>query len=363
MKRATMAEVARLAGVGTMTVSRVLNGSTKVQPKTASRVREAIERLGYRPNEFARVLRGAKSRSIGLIVPSLLDPFFATCAHSVNTVAQAHGYSMILTTSNDSIQTEFNEAAWMLEKHVEGIVICPTPAKLSKLSSPIFYRTPIVSFDRPLGIPRVASVVVENSAGARRLTEHLIAHGHQHIHFLGDSPNLFTIKTRLDGYRRALSVIGAAPRVNLESNSQNAVTRYLKDVMAERKPPTAFIAGNNRISRYLYRAISQLGLRIPEDVAIVGFDDFDLADMLQPPLTVVNQPVELLGKIAAEVLFAELKVETEDRPEIGGKTVLKVDLIVRSSCGCQSIPEESPNSRVSDSKQLRIASSGISVVV
>jgi LacI family transcriptional regulator len=332
MKRATMAEVARLAGVGTMTVSRVLNGSTKVQPKTASRVREAIERLGYRPNEFARVLRGAKSRSIGLIVPSLLDPFFATCAHSVNTVAQ-------------------------------GIVICPTPAKLSKLSSPIFYRTPIVSFDRPLGIPRVASVVVENSAGARRLTEHLIAHGHQHIHFLGDSPNLFTIKTRLDGYRRALSVIGAAPRVNLESNSQNAVTRYLKDVMAERKPPTAFIAGNNRISRYLYRAISQLGLRIPEDVAIVGFDDFDLADMLQPPLTVVNQPVELLGKIAAEVLFAELKVETEDRPEIGGKTVLKVDLIVRSSCGCQSIPEESPNSRVSDSKQLRIASSGISVVV
>jgi LacI family transcriptional regulator len=363
MKRATMAEVARLAGVGTMTVSRVLNDSTNVQPKTASRVREAIERLGYRPNEFARGLRGAKSRSIGLIVPSLVDPFFATCAHSVNAVAQSQGYSMILTTSNHSIQTEYNEAAWMLEKHVEGIVICPTPAKHSKLSNAIFHRTPIVSFDRPLGIPRVASVVVENSAGARRLTEHLIEHGHKRIHFLGDSPNLFTIKTRVDGYRRALSTIGSAPRVNLEIDSQDAVTKYLKEVMAERKPPTAFIAGNNWISRYLYRAITQLGLRIPEDVATVGFDDFDLADMLQPPLTVVNQPVELLGTIAAEVLFSQLKLAMEDRPEVGGRTVLKVDLIVRASCGCQPVPEQSPHTHGTDSKQPQNSSSRISSIV
>jgi len=334
MKRATMAQVARLAGVGTMTVSRVLNGSTNVQPETAGRVREAINRLEYRPNEFARVLRGAKSRSIGLIVPSLLDPFFATCAHSVNAVAQSQGYSMILTTSNGSVQTEFNEAAWMLEKHVEGIVVCPIPAKHSRLASTIFHRTPIVSFDRPVGIPRVASVVVDNSAGVKRLTEHLVGHGHTHIHFLGDSPNLFTIKTRVAGYRRALSLIGATPRVNLEISSQHGLTGYLQKVMAEKKPPTAFIAGNNWISKYLYRAIMQLGLRIPEDVAVVGFDEFDLADLMNPPMTVVDQPVALLGKTAAEVLFSQLQMRMEDRPEIGERTVLDVELIVRASCGC-----------------------------
>jgi len=344
-----MAEVARLAGVGTMTVSRVLNGSKNVNAKTASRVQAAIERLGYRPNEFARVLRGAKSRSIGLIVPSLMDPFFAICAHNVNLVAQSHGYSMILTASNGSIETEFSEAQWMLEKHVEGILICPTPARISKLSSTIFHRTPMVSFDRPLNIPRVASVVVENSAGARRMTEHLIEHGHKHIHFLGDSPHLFTIKTRVDGYRRALSLAGLATRVNLEADSQESVSNYVKEVMTERKPPTAFFGGNNRISRYLYRAIGQLGLSIPEDVAVVGFDDFEMADMLQPPLTVVNQPVELLGRTAAEVLFSQLKMNAEDRPEVGARTVLKVDLIVRSSCGCQPISQDDVlNPRASD---------------
>jgi LacI family transcriptional regulator len=334
MKRATMAEVARLADVGTMTVSRFLNGSGYVNPKTATRVQAAIDRLGYRPNQMARALRGVKSRSIGLIVPSLADPFFAICAHSVNSVAQIHGYSMILTASNGAADTEYSEAQWMLEKHVEGFIICPTPAKVSKLSSPEFQRTPIVSFDRPLEIPRASSVVVENSGGAKRATEHLIGHGHKRIHFLGDSPDLFTIRARFDGYRRALQSAGLTTYKDFETDTETMVLDYVKKVMSEKKPPTAFLAGNNRISRYLYRAMFHLKLRIPEDVAIVGFDDFDMADMLHPPLTAVRQPIELMGKTAAEVLFAQLKMKAEIRPEVGSKTLLKVELIVRSSCGC-----------------------------
>jgi LacI family transcriptional regulator len=334
MKRATMAEVARLANVGTMTVSRFLNGSGYVNPKTASRVQAAIERLGYRPNQMARALRGVKSRSIGLIVPSLADPFFAICAHSVNAVAQLHGYSMILTASNGNVDTEFSEAEWMLEKHVEGFVICPTPARTSKLSSPEFQRTPMVSFDRPLVIPQTSSVVVENRGGAKRATEHLIGHGHKRIHFLGDSPELFTIKARFDGYRRALQSAGLTAYKDLETDTEEMVLDYVKKVMTGKKPPTAFLAGNNRISRYLYRAMFQLGLRIPQDVAIVGFDDFDMADMLHPPLTVIRQPIELMGKTAAEVLFTQLKMKPDTRPEVGSKTTLKVELILRSSCGC-----------------------------
>jgi LacI family transcriptional regulator len=334
MKRATMAEVARLADVGTMTVSRFLNGSGYVNPKTATRVQAAIDRLGYRPNQMARALRGVKSRSIGLIVPSLADPFFAICAHSVNAIAQIQGYSMILTASNGDVNTEYSEAQWMLEKHVEGFIICPTPAKISKLLSPEFHRTPIVSFDRPLEIPHASSVVVENSGGAKRATEHLIGHGHKRIHFLGDSPELFTIKGRFEGYRRALQAAGLTAYKNLDTDTEAMVLDYVKKVMSEKKPPTAFLAGNNRISRYLYRAMFNLKLRIPEDVAIVGFDDFDMADMLHPPLTAVRQPIEQMGKTAAEVLFAQLKLKAESRPEAGSKTTLKVELILRSSCGC-----------------------------
>jgi LacI family transcriptional regulator len=335
-KRATMSEVARLADVGVMTVSRVLNGSARVSPETSSRVQAAIQRLGYRPNEMARALRGAKSKSIGLIVPSLADSFFATCAHSINMVAQTNGYSMILTASNDNIATEFSEAEWMLQKHVEGIIICPIPAKVSKLSDPIFQRTPLVSFDRPLQIPQVASVLVENSGGAKRGTQHLIEHGHRRIHFLGDAPNLFTIQRRFDGYRRAVSSAGFKTEGCLDCNSEELVVSYTRKVMGGKSAPTAFFCGNNRISRYLYRALFQLGLHIPDDVAIVGFDDFDMADMLFPALTVIRQPVEMLGKTAAEVLFARLKTNVNDWPRDSSRTTLDVELVLRKSCGCKS---------------------------
>jgi LacI family transcriptional regulator len=334
-----MSEVARLANVGTMTVSRVLNSSANVHPETASRVHAAIKRLGYRPNQMAQALRGVKSKSIGFIVPSLADPFFAICAHSVNAIAQTQGYSMFLTESNGNVDTEFSEARWMLEKQVEGFIVCPAPAKISKLSAPEFQRTPIVAFDRPLKIARVANVVVENSVGAKRATEHLIEHGHKRIHFLGDAPDLFTIKTRFDGYRRALHSQGLTARANLEMDSEEMVLDYVNIVMDEKERPSAFLAGNNRISRYLYRAMFHLGLRIPEDVAIVGFDDFDMADMLHPPVTVIRQPVELMGKTAAEVLFAQLQMNVDSRPKAAGKTTLKVELIVRSSCGCPAVAE------------------------
>jgi LacI family transcriptional regulator len=336
-KRATMIEVAKLADVGAMTVSRVLSGSVHVSPEVASRVHAAIERLGYRPNEIARALRGAKSKSVGLIVPSLVNPFFATCAHNINLVAQKHGYSMIVTTSNGSISTEFSEAEWMLQKHVEGFIICPTPARISKLSNPIFHRTPIVSFDRPLQIARVASVVVENSAGAKRGTQHLIEHGHNRIHFIGDDPQFFTIKTRYDGYRRAMSNAGLSAQGVFDINSEEMIFEYLTKVLAGKNAPSAFFGGNNWISRYLYRALYRLGLHIPGDIAIVGFDDFDAADMLHPPLTVIRQPVDEIGMTAADVLFARLKMNADSWPQASSRTTLKVQLILRSSCGCEPV--------------------------
>src|ERR1700677_2078503 len=133
-----MADVARLAGVGTMTVSRVLSGTVRVSEDTARRVQAAIDKLQYRPNELARAFRGQKSRTIGLIIPYLYDPFFANCAHAVTTVAKEHGYSVVITTSNEDPDTECAEAEQMLQRNVDGLVAIPAPNRESRLSRALF---------------------------------------------------------------------------------------------------------------------------------------------------------------------------------------------------------------------------------
>jgi LacI family transcriptional regulator len=193
-----------------------------------------------------------------------------------------------------------------------------------------------VSFDRPLRVPQIASVLVDNGGGAKRGTQHLIEHGHKRIHFLGNAPHLFTIQRRFDGYRRALSNAGLKAQECLDCNSEELVLSYAKKVMGGKDTPTAFFCGNNQISRYLYRALFHLRLQVPGDVAVVGFDDFDMADMLYPPLTVIRQPVETLGKTAAEVLFARLKTNVDDWPTDTSRTTLNVELMLRTSCGCKS---------------------------
>jgi LacI family transcriptional regulator len=185
----------------------------------------------------------------------------------------------------------------------------------------------------------VASVVVENHAGAERGTQHLIEHGHRNIHFLGDSPDLFTIKTRHEGYQHALSNAGLTASGCLHCNSEETAFHYLEEVLAKPQPPTALFAGNNRLSRYIFRALHRLHVRIPEQIAIIGFDDFDMADMLQSALTVIHQPVDELGRAAADVLFHQLKVPVEEWPEHGGQTTLKVELTLRASCGCRHAEE------------------------
>ena len=182
-RKPTMHDVARIAGVGTMTVSRVLNSSAGVSPKTAKKVHQAIEKLGYRPNEMARALRGLKSRAIGVIVPYLSDPFFATCAHAIHKVAKQHGYSVLLTTSDEDGKTEFDEALQMLQRHVEGMIVIPAEAEHSRLLAPDFAKTSIVAIDRPIRSSLIDSVLVQNKTGSLRAVEHLIGHGHRNIFF------------------------------------------------------------------------------------------------------------------------------------------------------------------------------------
>jgi LacI family transcriptional regulator len=334
-RKPTMNDVARVASVGTMTVSRVLNGSANVTEETAKRVYRAIEKLGYRPNEMARALRSLKSRTIGLIVPYLFDPFFATCAHAVNTVAREHGYSVILTTSNEDPTTEYTEVQSMLQRHVEGLLIIPADIRKSRISQSEFAGTHIVTLDRPVHDARIDSVQVQNQSGAKRAVHHLIQqHGHKRILFLGFNKSLYTVRARFEGYRRAMLENHLEPAATFDCSSEEVTAELVSNQLQSKHPPTAFFTGNNLTTRYVLRALLESGIRVPEEVALIGFDDFELAEILHPTLTVVRQPASELGRVAANLLFDRIK--RGEFPEEGNRVVLPVELIIRRSCGCKT---------------------------
>jgi len=332
-RKPTMNDVARLAGVGTMTVSRVLNGTAKVSEDAAKRVKTAIQQLNYRPNELARALRGQRSRSIGLILPYLYDPFFAMCAHAVTTVAKQHGYSVIMTTSNEDSETEYAEASQMLQRHVEGLILIPANRGQSRLTRSMLGKTPLVAFDRPLADPSFDSVLVQNQLGSRRMVEHLIEHGHTAITFMGLGRNLYTINARFQGYRRAMVDAGLETDAFFQCETPESTLDAIQSRLHAKKPPTAYFTSNTLASRYTFSALLQLGVKIPTDVALAGFDDFDMAELTSPPLSVVRQPAQEMGRVAAGQLFERL--ERGEIPQTGNRVVLPVEIVLRRSCGCK----------------------------
>jgi LacI family transcriptional regulator len=316
-----------------MTVSRVLSGTVPVSKETTRRVQTAVEQLQYRPNELARAFRGQKSRSIGLIIPYLYDPFFANCAHAVTTVAKEHGYSVIITTSNEDPNTEYAEVEQMLQRHVDGLVAIPTRFRESRISRALFGKTPVVIFDRPVADPALDVVLVQNTAGARSMVEHLIEHGHQRIAFMGLSRNLYTINTRFLGYRRALQDAGLKEDSFFGCDSQEDTLQALSDKLQGTNAPTAILTSNTLATRYVLSALLHLGVKIPNDVAFAGFDDFDMAEFTSPPLTVVRQPALEMGRVATSLLFD--RIVRGELPKTGNRIVLPVEIVLRRSCGCK----------------------------
>jgi LacI family transcriptional regulator len=332
-RKPTMSDVARLAGVGTMTVSRVLSGSVPVSAEIARKVQTAIHQPKYRPNELARAFRGQKSRTIGLIIPYLYDPFFANCAHAVTAVAKEHGYSVIITTSNEDPETEYAEAEQMLQRHVDGLVAIPAPNRESRIARALFGTTPVVVFDRPVSDPALDTVLVQNTAGARRMVEHLIEHGHKRIAFMGLSRAVFTINMRFLGYRRALADAGLKEDSFFGCQSEDSTLDALQHKLSSSNAPTAILTSNTLATRYVLSALLHLGVKMPNDLAFAGFDDFDMAEFTSPSLTVVRQPALEMGRVAASLLFD--RIARAELPQTGKRIILPVEIVLRRSCGCK----------------------------
>lgn len=323
----TMQDVGRVAGVSAKTVSRVLNLEPGVDQRTFARVSEAMAAMGYRRNDVARNLRkGISSASVGLLIEDLGNPFYAVLARAVEQVAQRHGHRVTMTSSGEDPVQERELLMDLLRRGANGLLIVPAGDDHRYLEASIRRGVPSVFLDRPPGRLEADAIVLDNVGGARRATEHLLAHGHRRIAFVGDPRAVVTSGERIRGYREALEAAGVpideglirvgAPRVE----AAEASTRLL---MALVDPPTAFFAHNNRNCIGILRALRSLGLRR----AVVGFDDFELADMLPVPVTVVAYDPGELGRAGAELLFARMAGDTRPPQRI----VLPTRLVARGS--------------------------------
>ena len=329
--RVTLRDVAREAGVSIKTVSRVVNREREVNPATAARVDEILLRLGYQPNELARGLRGGRSHTIGLMIADISNPFYSSCAKAVEEVVRAHGYTVMLCTSSEDPQIERSYVELLNRRRVDGLLLVPAADGHEYLAAQQEAGTPVVALDRPVEGLETDLVLVKNRAGTREVIYHLIGHGHRRIAFVGDQEHVYTTRKRLEGYKEALKQAGLEEIYRLGADGIATAKKVTEGLLESQEYPTAFFAANNLIAVGVLQALEQAGLRVPDDVAFAAFDDFELAAVLHPRLTLVRQPAYELGRTAAELLFERLEKREPSSPR---RVVLPTELMIRESCGC-----------------------------
>jgi DNA-binding LacI/PurR family transcriptional regulator len=327
-------DVARVAGVSISTVSRVLTGSPLVNDATRARVQQAMDALEYRPNRVARRLRRDTARAslIGLIVPDIQNPFFAELVRGVESVAQQHGYMVFLGNSDEDAAREKRYVDLMRAESVDGLLLPPSADNAETVAGLARAGLPVVCVDRRLPKVTLDTVVADNVHGAHEAVDHLLRIGHRRIGFVGGRPQLSTTRERLQGYRQALEEHGVPfdPALVREGDSRQAGgRRHARELLEQASPPTALLVGNNLMTLGALETIHGMGLRIPDDVAIVGYDDMPWALALNPPLTAVRQPGYEIGRRGAELLLQRL----DDPKRSTSLVMLQPELVVRESCG------------------------------
>ena len=308
-RRPTMREVAAVAGVSLSTVSRVVNGGAGVRPDLVERVRDAVELLGYRHNLTASSLRRADrlSATIGVIVEDVSNPFFGSVHRGVEDVARGRGVLTLVGSSDEDPDRERELADSFMARGVDGLIIASAVRDNAYLMRERAAGVALAFVDRPPRFIDADAVVSDNVGGARMAVEHLIAAGHRRIGYLGDRPDIFTAAERLRGYREALAGHDIAEDLDLVRHPQFRGVDADETTVAMlegKNPPTALFTGQNLISMGAVRAVHSRGLQ--HEIALAGFDDIPMADVIQPGVTVVAQDPLALGRAAAELLFARL---------------------------------------------------------
>src|SRR4051794_18084845 len=328
-----MADVARLAGVSVTTVSHVINGTRPASDVTRRSVLAAIEKTGYRPNTLARALARGGTQSLGLAISGLSNPYFMDVVAAVEAAAGRAGHTLLLGDTREDPDHELRIVRTLAERQVDGLLLAPSVGA-STLALPYLEQAevPVVLLDRFLDVP-LDQVGCDNEQPTARLVEHLADIGHTRIAMAIGIPGLSTTEERVRGYRMALERAGLPfdPVLVAEGGSlRDQAQAAMHTLLDLPQPPTAVVSGNNFMTIGLLRALSERGLRVPEDIALVAFDDFEWADLFHPRLTVIRQPTSALGSRAVELLLSRL--QDPSRPVRTER--LEATFVHRDSCGC-----------------------------
>jgi LacI family transcriptional regulator len=324
-------DVAKIAGVSISTVSLVLNNKLGVSEGTRIRVLAVMEKLNYVPNNIARSLVTKRTASIGLIVPDISDVFYAQLGRAVQDAVAKKGYSMILCNSENSPEKEATYLNFLKEKKVDGIIMVPGGSINSTEIEQI--DTPIVFVDRYTKGVDISYVGVDNEKGGYEATKHLIKLGHERVGCICGPNGASSSEERIAGYKKALAESGLRyDEVLLRGSNWTVGGGFYatKELLSLKASPTAIFTTSDICAIGVFDALGKEGLKVPEDIAVVGFDDIKFAPYMRVPLTTVRQPVKEMGEISAKLLLEELSSKKKSSSR---KVILNTKLIVRESCG------------------------------
>ncbi len=334
----TIKDIARELGISPSTVSRALKDHPDISSKTKLAVNALAEKLNYQPNIVALNLRQQKTFTIGIVIPELVHFFFSTVISGIEDVAYQAGYSVILSQSNESYEREKTHIKALFNSRVDGMLISISreTKNFEHIESVIAKGIPVVFYDRTYNAPMSSNVIVDDYVGAKEAVNHLIDQGYRKIAFLEGSPGLIISADRKRGYMDALKEHGLELK---DAFTQECVTgsmeegkRATKKLLSMHEPPDAIFAASDPLATGAMQSIKEKGLRIPQDVGVVGFSNWSYGSLIEPTLTTVDQPGFEMGQEAARLLIRQIELSDKDQSDPVPETkILKTRLIVRDS--------------------------------
>lgn len=332
MERATLISIAERTGVSITTISRVLNGKAekyRISPQTVEKVKLEASRCNYTPNINAQSLRTNRTRTIGLIVPAIDNPFFANIASGIIQKAKEAGYTVVLADSMENEANERENVASLLTRNVDGIVLSPAGSDPDYLEQINDSKIPVVLVDRFFNDTTLPYVTTDNYRGAREATEHLIANGHERIACIRGVPHSSVVNERLRGYCDAMRCAGLEAFIDYTGSSFSIQNGYIetKLLLTRRTPPTALFTMSNTILLGAIKAVDESRLTIPDDLSIVSFDDSTYLDFMKPAISRIVQPLDEIGAIALKILLQSI----EEKSRSDSRVILPPRLKICSS--------------------------------
>ncbi len=337
IKTISLRDIAEKTGFSIKTVSRALNDHQDVSESTRQKILSIAEKYSYYPNQIAKSLRTKKAFTIGYIVPDITNEFYGKVGIVIEREFRKRGYSLLISFTEESAKNEINSLKLLLAKRVDGIVLATVGSTGRFLKEVIHrYRIPVVVIDNKEKDLRSNLVTHDNINGAYSLTKHLLDHGHRRVACITGPLEETSAQERLNGYKKALAEIGIIIENHLIKSANWRVdggyTATIKLMKSKMQSPTAIFMANSIMALGVYKALRKIGKKIPDDVALVAFDNLEFAEAIDPPLTTLGNVEEEIGIITAELLFEKIKHRDFQNVQ---EHLVKAELCIRQSCGCK----------------------------